>query len=196
MPYVFADPLKVATGGGAVQPTGLDQAINAVAAAAYKSGGQILPIALDLENEPFVTTERPCYGLSQVADGDLDQAVRHRAKTRPAWPRHLHQPDWWQACTGNSTAFSGDPLWIADYGVSQPRRSRPAGPATRSGSTRTAAPSTGSPAPADLDSLLAPTVSTTSVGTGGSSQIADAELAGAGQPVSYTAAGRCRPASR
>ena len=27
---------------------------------------------------------------------------------------------WWNACTADSTAFSGDPLWIASYGVSVP----------------------------------------------------------------------------
>ncbi len=54
MPYVVADPLKVATGGK--QFTDAWPVINSIAAAPYATGGQYLPITLDMESQPLVTS--------------------------------------------------------------------------------------------------------------------------------------------
>ncbi len=51
--------------------------------------------------------------------GDFIAAAKAQTHVLPVI---YSNPNWWQACTGNTTAFaaSDPPLWIADYGVASP----------------------------------------------------------------------------
>lgn len=113
--YAFATP-DVASGSAEAQDF-LDQT-------AYHFAGQVLVPMLDLEDDPYGAD--PCYGLSPsamvgwiAAYSQEIQAVLGRA------PVIYTGINWWNQCTGGSSAFDANPLWIADYGVSAP--SLPAG---------------------------------------------------------------------
>ena len=78
------------------------------------SDGATLPPALDMEDTPGVA---PCYGMPPQAMvawiQDFSDTLRARTGHRPIiYTTTL----WWKACTGNSTAFSGNHvLWLARY---------------------------------------------------------------------------------
>ena len=119
MPYVVADPLKVATGSAQFTAKAWP-AINGVSGAPYRKGGQYLPIVLDMESQPLVTSEA-CYGLTQAQIVTwIGQFVAAANQQTGLSTVIYSNPNWWQACTGNTTAFASEPLWIADYGVSSP----------------------------------------------------------------------------
>ena len=61
MPYVFADPGKVSDGG--TQFSNGWNVINSVTGHPYAFGGQMLPIALDMEADDVNFPGEPCYGL-------------------------------------------------------------------------------------------------------------------------------------
>lgn len=184
LPYVFADPLKIA---GGAQFTTAWKVIDSIAADPYARGGQYLPIALDMEGDAAVTSD-PCYKLDQpqqMVSWITNFIAAAKAKTGVV-PIIYTTASWWQKCTANTTAFSGEPLWIADYGVSSP-----ALPAGWTGYTFWQSSASGSvggiSGPADLDQLqVAPTV-TAKVGASGSTKIETLNSL-AGQPVSYTKA--------
>jgi GH25 family lysozyme M1 (1,4-beta-N-acetylmuramidase) len=77
-----------------------------------------VPILLDIEYDPYVSTDgtNSCYGLSPSAmvnwingfDGEV------QAKTGRL-PIIYTTQDWWQTCTGGSTAFGQTPIWPAYY---------------------------------------------------------------------------------
>ena len=81
------------------------------------SFGQV-PILLDIEYDPYVSTDHTnsCYGLSPSAmvnwitgfDGEV------QAKTGRL-PIIYTTQNWWQTCTGGSTAFGQTPIWPAYY---------------------------------------------------------------------------------
>jgi GH25 family lysozyme M1 (1,4-beta-N-acetylmuramidase) len=132
MPYVFANPYgwngtnqNSGHGSGQVQADyAWKQAISKVTAPAYASSALMLPVALDLEPDPYVDSEQnsnQCYGLSALAmvawiHGFINEATADTGKT----PVIYTTTSWWSACTGDSAAFSADPLWIASYGVPVP----------------------------------------------------------------------------
>jgi GH25 family lysozyme M1 (1,4-beta-N-acetylmuramidase) len=117
MPYVIADPLKIA---GAAQFARAWRAIDGITGAPYARGGLYLPVTLDMEAQPQVTS-KTCYGLTQAQMVSWIKAFLGAAKRQTgATPVVYTSPGWWQVCTGNTTAFAGDPLWIADYGVTVP----------------------------------------------------------------------------
>lgn len=186
MPYVVADPLKVAD--GASQFT--DKAwpvIDSVPGAPYAPGGQYLPIALDLESQPLVTPSA-CYGFSQSAMVTWIRSFITAAAARTGMTPVIYtNPSWWRQCTGDSAAFGADPLWIANYGVSSPQV--PPGWADytfwQRSSSATVAGIQGT-GRADLDQMQgAPRVLTAALGAGGSVQLRTLNSL-AGQPVSYT----------
>ena len=186
MPYVFADPLKVATGGD--QFTKAWAVIDSTAAP-YATGAQYLPITLDMESQPLVTP-KACYGLTptQMVSWISEFIAAAKSQTR-VLPVIYSNPNWWQACTGNTKAFAvSDPLWIADYDVASP-----AIPPGWAGYTfwqdSDTASVSGINGQADLDLMqsTAPTV-TTGSGASGSVQIETLNSL-AGQPVSYAATG-------
>jgi GH25 family lysozyme M1 (1,4-beta-N-acetylmuramidase) len=124
MPYVFANPYT-GNGAGNVQADyAWKQAISKVTAPAYTSSALLLPVAVDLEPDPYVNTEKnsnQCYGLTPSAmvtwiHSFINEAKADTGKT----PVIYTTTSWWNACTGDSTAFSADPLWIASYGVPVP----------------------------------------------------------------------------
>jgi GH25 family lysozyme M1 (1,4-beta-N-acetylmuramidase) len=185
MPYVVADPLKV---------SGADQftvkawpVIKGVAAAPYAAGGKYLPIALDLEPQPLVTPD-PCYGLTAPQMVSWIKAFIAAAQAQPAVPvpAIYTTARWWKKCTGNSTAFGADPLWVADYGVALP--ALPAGWSGytfwQSSGSATVAGIAGT-GTADLDQLEG--LIAGQAGAAGSFQVQTLSSL-AGQQVSYTTA--------
>lgn len=114
MPYVFANPRRA---GGAAT------AAYAIGTASYHRGGGTLPLAVDLEKDPYSVKNRPgaCYGLRgrrMVAwiAGFVSKATA-LAGIRPVIYTNA---GWWRRCTGNTGRFRRYPLWIADYGVQAP----------------------------------------------------------------------------
>ena len=97
---------------------GASQAAYAVRDSDYTSNGHTLPLALDIEYNPYGTE---CYGLSHARMVAWISAfaaeVRHLTGQRPII---YTTADWWHTCTGGSTAFGSDPLWVAGYGSARP----------------------------------------------------------------------------
>jgi GH25 family lysozyme M1 (1,4-beta-N-acetylmuramidase) len=119
MPYVYADPGKITD--GATQFSDGWNVINAVSGHPYAFGGQTLPIALDMEPDPINFPDEPCYGLDTGAMVTWIQQFAAAEKAQIGVPPVIYTTQsWWNECTGGSTAFSGYPLWVADYGVSSP----------------------------------------------------------------------------
>jgi GH25 family lysozyme M1 (1,4-beta-N-acetylmuramidase) len=184
MPYVVADPLKVATGADQFTEKAWP-AISAVSGANYK-GGHYLPVVLDMESQPLVTSEA-CYGLTPAQMVTwISQFITAANKQTGLSTIVYSNPNWWQACTGNTTAFAGDPLWIADYGVASPAIP-PGWPGYAFWQSSDGGSVNGIAGAADLDNMLgAPATDT--AGTTGSVQLETLNSL-AGQSVSYAAAG-------
>lgn len=107
--YHFANP---SYSGGALQ------ADYAVDHAGFSADGRTLPFILDIENNPYGAK---CYGLhpAQMVAwiGAFVAEVHRRTGEHPV----IYTPAaWWNTCTGNSTAFSADPLWVVDLVDSSP----------------------------------------------------------------------------
>ena len=114
LPYVFANP-RAASGAAT--------AAYAIGISAYHPGTDMLPIAVDLENDPYSVKRKPgnCYGLKapqMVAwiTRFIDESITLTG-TRPII---YTTADWWEECTGGSTRFRREKLWVADYGVTAP----------------------------------------------------------------------------
>jgi GH25 family lysozyme M1 (1,4-beta-N-acetylmuramidase) len=113
-PYHFAVPN--ASGGAA-------QAQFAVKYSGYKSGARMLPLMLDIEYDPYVNTDRTneCYGLNTASMTAWLSAFVSTVKSLTGqYPLIYTTADWWNTCTGKSTAFSADPMWVAAYGYTSP----------------------------------------------------------------------------
>jgi lysozyme len=103
--------------------TATAQADYAVSNGQYAEDGQTLPLALDVEYDPYTSTDKTnqCYGLSpaqMVAWISAFDTEAQRAGGR--LPIIYTAAGWWSACTGNSTAFGPDPLWVAAYTPASP----------------------------------------------------------------------------
>jgi len=130
MPYVFANPyesnasnVNAGNGWGSVQANYAWKTISA-ATPAYGSSALMLPVAIDLEADPYVnqeTNSNQCYGLSTSAMVAWIQSFIGviTADTKKT-PVIYTTTSWWNACTGDSSAFKADPLWLASYGVPVP----------------------------------------------------------------------------
>lgn len=80
------------------------------------SGGTTLPLILDAEYDPYVSSDgtNECYGLSPAAMVGWIGAFNAEVARRTGQPPAIYTTsDWWKTCTGNSGAFGADPLWIA-----------------------------------------------------------------------------------
>ncbi len=90
--------------------------------------GKTLPPALDIEYNPNGAT---CYGLSQASMVSWIASFSNEVHARTnKYPMIYTTFDWWNTCTGNSSAFANtNPFWIAIY-RSTPPTSIPAGTAT------------------------------------------------------------------
>ncbi|CDM37063.1 CAZyme family GH25 [Penicillium roqueforti] len=107
--YHFAQPAS---------STGATQAKYFIAhGGGWSNDGLTLPGMLDIEYNPSGAT---CYGLSQSA---MVAWVKDFGETYKAaegrYPMIYSTADWWNTCTGGSTAFSADyPLVLASYSTS------------------------------------------------------------------------------
>jgi GH25 family lysozyme M1 (1,4-beta-N-acetylmuramidase) len=122
-PYVFANPYP-GNGTAAGQADYAAKVIKSVASPAYASSALMLPLTVDLEPDPYAGSEpngNQCYGLTQSAMVTWIAQFLAEAKAKTAkTPIIYTAANWWDACTGNSKAFSGYPLWLASYGVTNP----------------------------------------------------------------------------
>ncbi len=84
----------------------------------YTTDGKSLPPVLDLEANPNGST---CYGLDH---GQMKQWVEEfvgEVKDKTKRDAIIYtRSGFWRQCTGNSKAFAGNPLWIAEWGVDEP----------------------------------------------------------------------------
>jgi lysozyme len=124
--YHFANP---GYSSGTLQA---DFALDYAGQAGVGADGSTLPFIADLEYDPYASEDHTneCYGLTPAQMvawiGAFASEVYRRTGQHPVF---YTTPDWWDLCTGSSTAFSADPLWVADYnGTSAP--TLPAGWAT------------------------------------------------------------------
>jgi GH25 family lysozyme M1 (1,4-beta-N-acetylmuramidase) len=122
MPYAFANPFKPSVNGTAAQQA--DRAAGVINSAAVPAG-LLLPLALDIEPDPYQAAENTneCYGYTQPAMVTwIQQFLAEAKKDTGKTPLIYTTADFWQKCTGNSTTFgtNGYPLWLASYDVSNP----------------------------------------------------------------------------
>jgi GH25 family lysozyme M1 (1,4-beta-N-acetylmuramidase) len=83
----------------------------------WSNDGKTLPGMLDIEYNPSGAT---CYGISESAmvAWVKDFGETYKSKTG-RYPMIYTTADWWNTCTGGSTAFSKDyPLVLARYSSS------------------------------------------------------------------------------
>lgn len=96
--------------------SGASQADYAVRQARYTADGRTMPLALDIEYNPYGAT---CYGLTAARMVAWISAFTAEVRRVTGQPTIIYSTaDWWRSCTADSTAFDSDPLWIA-----APRRS-------------------------------------------------------------------------
>jgi len=131
MPYAFANPYQgdgttahPSNGSGTCQADFAWQEISSVSSPAYSSSSLMLPVVLDIEQDPYAATEpssNSCYGLtpSQMVTW-IGQFLTEMQNLSQKAPVLYTNPSFWSACTGNSTAFSSYPLWLADWGIASP----------------------------------------------------------------------------
>ena len=113
-PYHFAIP-NVSSGA--------EQAQFAVEYSGYATGSQMLPLMLDIEYDPYVSTDgtNMCYGLSpSQMTSWVSGFVTTARNLTGQYPVIYTTANWWDTCTGGSTAFGADPMWIAAYGFTSP----------------------------------------------------------------------------
>jgi GH25 family lysozyme M1 (1,4-beta-N-acetylmuramidase) len=97
---------------------GASQADFAVEHAHYAADGQTMPLALDIEYNPYGAT---CYGLTAARMVAWISAFTAEARRLTSQPTIIYTTaDWWRSCTGDSSAFGSDPLWVAAYGPASP----------------------------------------------------------------------------
>jgi GH25 family lysozyme M1 (1,4-beta-N-acetylmuramidase) len=107
--YHFANP---------AYSNGTFQADYALNDAGDGDDGQTLPFIADLEYDPYAAIDHTneCYGLTptQLVAWILAFTAEVTRRTGQK-PLIYTTADWWDKCTGASTAFSADPLWVAYY---------------------------------------------------------------------------------
>jgi GH25 family lysozyme M1 (1,4-beta-N-acetylmuramidase) len=113
--YTFANPDRA---GGAAT------ASFAVRAARYRRGHGALPLVVDLENDPYSNSDCYWFGRDRMIAWIAGFARRARALTG-SWPVLYTTVSWWQECTGSTSRFSHDPLWLADYDGGAPAAPSP-----------------------------------------------------------------------
>jgi GH25 family lysozyme M1 (1,4-beta-N-acetylmuramidase) len=113
-PYHFAIP------NGS---SGQQQAEFAVEYSGYTPGAQTLPLMLDIEYDPYVASDgtNECYGLSASRETAWISAFVTTVRSLTGqYPIIYTTANWWDTCTGSSTAFGDDPMWVAAYGFDTP----------------------------------------------------------------------------
>ena len=88
-----------------------------------QAGDRSRALAVDLEYDPYTATDHTnqCYGMTAAQLADWIGAFASEARRLTGQtPAIYTTASWWSACTGDSTAFSADPLWVAGYGDGHP----------------------------------------------------------------------------
>ncbi|MCC3296792.1 GH25 family lysozyme [Arthrobacter caoxuetaonis] len=87
----------------------------------WSADGRTLPPLLDIEYNPYPELGNTCYNFSasQMVSWIRDFSNTIKARTGRL-PMIYTTADWWNRCTGNSTAFSDHPLHIARYSTAGP----------------------------------------------------------------------------
>ena len=87
----------------------------------WSPDGNTLPPLLDIEYNPYPSLGNTCYNMSA---GQMVSWIRDFSQTVAArtgrLPMIYTTTDWWHTCTGNSSAFAGQPLHIAAYNTTGP----------------------------------------------------------------------------
>ena len=113
-PYHFAIPN--ASGGAA-------QAQYTLEYSGYQPGTRMLPPMLDIEYDPYTSSDHTnmCYGLTPAKMTAWVGGFVNTVKSITGlYPVIYTTADWWNTCTGGSTAFGADPMWVAAYGFKSP----------------------------------------------------------------------------
>jgi GH25 family lysozyme M1 (1,4-beta-N-acetylmuramidase) len=104
--------------------TAVSQADYAMGAGSYTPDGHTLPMMLDMEYDPNRSSDgaNNCYNLtpSQMVSwiSAFDNRVQNVTGQQPIIYTNA---DWWNTCTGNSTAFSSSQLWVASWSTPSPK---------------------------------------------------------------------------
>jgi GH25 family lysozyme M1 (1,4-beta-N-acetylmuramidase) len=120
---------------------GAAQADFAVSHGARAAGGRTSRLELDIEYDPYTGTDHTnaCYGLSPAQMVSWISAFGTEAQRLTGQrPVIYTTAAWWATCTGDSTAFGADPLWVAAPSPAAP--ADPAGPAVPADTADPAAP--------------------------------------------------------
>jgi GH25 family lysozyme M1 (1,4-beta-N-acetylmuramidase) len=113
-PYHFAIPN--ASGGAA-------QAQYTLEYSGYQPGSKMLPLMLDIEYDPYTSSDHTniCYGLTPAQmTAWVGAFVTTVNSITGLYPVIYTTANWWNTCTGGSTAFGADPMWVAAYGFTSP----------------------------------------------------------------------------
>lgn len=82
----------------------------------WQADGKTLPPLLDIEYNPYSSLGNTCYNFSPSAMVQWIRDFSNRVNTRTGrLPMIYTTTDWWARCTGNSGAFTEQPLHIAAY---------------------------------------------------------------------------------
>lgn len=82
----------------------------------WRADGKTMPPLLDIEYNPYSTLGNTCYNYSPTAMVQWIKDFSERIKARTGrLPMIYTTTDWWSRCTGNSAAFTAQPLHIAGY---------------------------------------------------------------------------------
>ncbi|MFF2315685.1 GH25 family lysozyme [Arthrobacter sp. NPDC058097] len=82
----------------------------------WSGDGKTMPPLLDIEYNPYPSLGNTCYNMSQGAMVNWIAAFSNRVLARTGrLPMIYTTTDWWTQCTGNSGAFSNQPLHLASY---------------------------------------------------------------------------------
>uniref|UniRef100_UPI001563DCDD GH25 family lysozyme n=1 Tax=Arthrobacter sp. H5 TaxID=1267973 RepID=UPI001563DCDD len=82
----------------------------------WSADGKTLPPLLDVEYNPYPSLGNDCYNMSpsQMVNWIRDFSNTMVSRTGRQ-PMIYTTADWWNRCTGNSTAFANHPLHVASY---------------------------------------------------------------------------------
>lgn len=95
------------------------QADRLLKTANYQADGKTLPPVLDLEPDP---NGSGCYGKSPAAMNDWIKTFANKVKQGTGKDPIIYaSTGFWSKCTGNTDKFKDMPLWLASYGVDNPK---------------------------------------------------------------------------
>ncbi|MEV4093907.1 GH25 family lysozyme [Streptosporangium saharense] len=86
----------------------------------WSADGRTLPGVLDIEDNPYANRNGldNCYGLDQERTVAWLKDFTARYRERTGRDAIIYTTtDWWRNCTGDSSAFGRNPLWLARWGA-------------------------------------------------------------------------------